>query len=480
MTVSLLQASDLELLHASVLEVLGQTGVRFESRNARRLLEEAGCQVDEDSRVVRFSSDLVDWAISKLRRKVLLAGRDPEKDVMLDGSRTAVVPAGICPYMFDESMRGQRFATLDDLSELGRVCDALDEIGALWYPVIPDAVDSGDATDLVTLACLLANTGKHIQGQLVRPEDVVVALELLRLVAPEDDLRGRPIFSSLYCPVSPLIHEAANTDAGMAMVAAGIPLLIITLPLAGATAPATLAGAMVQNMAETLSAVVLFKLVDEDCPLVLAGTTALIDFGTGEFATSVPEIALLNVAHVEWIHSYGAPAMSVGFPTDSYGYGHKMGAEAMGYGLLTHLSRPDMMLGPGNMAAGTVMSLRKLVFDCELLRYGDRLRQGLVVDAEHAQLAAIDEVGPGGNHLERLETLDTVRAGEVWRPELLRRTSYEEWSGYAADPMGAAGAKAEEILATHRPMSLPEPARAGIREHLLRARPEARAVVERL
>jgi len=76
--------------------------------------------------------------------------------------------------------------------------------------------------------------------------------------------------------------------------------------------------------------------------------------------------------------------------------------------------------------------------------------------------------------------LNHCRAGEVRRPELLRRTPHEERTAHVADPMAAAGTKVDEILAAHQPMSLPEHVPGGIKECLIGARPEARAVVERL
>ncbi len=471
---SLLGGAEIEFLQENVLRVLEDVGVDFGSPRARRILLEAGCAVDGDR--IRFPRSLVEWAIGQLRREVFLAGRDPRRDVLLDGSATCVVPAGICPYVADLETGLRREATLDDLAQTGLVCDALDEITALWYPVAPSADTDGLTMNLASLATLLRTTGKHIQGQLNRPHDVPVALEMMRAASPGDDPRERPIFSSLYCPVSPLMHEQESVEAGMAMAEAHLPMLVITLPLAGGTAPVTLAGAIVQNTAETLSAVVLFKLIDEACPLILAGTTGVMDMRSGAFSTSAPEIALLNIAHIELIHAYGAPVMSVGYPTDSYGLSHKAGAESMGYGTLTRLARPDMMLGPGNMEAGNTFSLCKLVLDAELLSYSARLMRGLVVDEAHVAFRSIAEVGPGGNFLECDETVSFVREGEHWRARLLRPTTCEEWS------QSGSGAWEEElracvreILGSHHPMPLPEGAEAEIAALLSQARGSADA-----
>ena len=113
----LLGDEDVEFLRGRVLAVLETVGARFESSRARAVLGQAGCIVDEDSHVVRIPRALVEETIASFHRDVLLAARDPQKDVLLDGSRTYQTTAGICPYIVDRPTGQPREPALADLAE---------------------------------------------------------------------------------------------------------------------------------------------------------------------------------------------------------------------------------------------------------------------------------------------------------------------------------------------------------------------------
>ena len=274
----------------------------------------------------------------------------------------------------------------------------------MWFAVSPTVDAPGELADLASLACLLASTGKHIMGQLVRPEDVPVAVEMLQLAAPGSDLRARPIFSSIYCPVAPLTHEGKAMEAGMEMAKAGIPLDVFSLALSGATSPMTLAGTVVQTMADELSAAVLFKLVAPDCRLILSANSGIMDMRTSRFATSTPETLLMSVAEIELVRSYGAPSLSVGHVSDSYELGFRGGLEDMAQAMMTRMAGPDIMIGLGTVEAGQAISLPKLVLDAEVAQHGARIQRGLDLDEDHAAVETIAGVGPGGNYLGHRET----------------------------------------------------------------------------
>lgn len=473
---ALLDGSDLERLRSEASRVLWEVGAKFESAKACDVLGKAGCKVEHDSGLVRFPNELVEWAISRLSRDVLLAARDPRKDALLDGARTFATSSGICPYVVDDETGRHREPSLKDLSEIIRVMDALDEVGLCWLPVSPTADAPGSLSDLFALGCLLANTGKHIQGQLVRPEDVPIAREMLQLAAPGVDLRERPIFSSLYCPLSPLMHEAGTVEAGMAMAAAGIPIDIFSLALSGATGPMTLAGCVVQTLAEELSAAVLFKLMNEECSLILTAVASIMDMRNARFVTAAPEIALMSLALTELIHACNAPTLAGTCFMDSYQLGFRGGLENMGVGLLTWLARPEIAVGMAGVEAAQAISLPKLVLDAEVIQYQARILEGMGVDEERVAVDLIAGVGPGGHFLDQPATVKFLRSGEHWTPQLLRRGGYEDWQAGAPDDVELATKRVQEILAEHAPLPLPAAAGAALDELLDDVRQERTGV----
>lgn len=451
---AILDAADRDLIHERSLRVLETVGVRFQSRAARGVLREAGCAVDDESGVVRIPGRLVDWAVGRLPAHVLLAGRDPARDALLDGSRTFATVAGICPWVVDFDSGAYRAPRLADLEVVTRIADALDAYGIVWYSVSPtDGVPAG-LVDLAATACLLENTSKHVMGQVLRPEEVPYALELVELFGGIAGGPARPVFSVIYCPVAPLQHDGPALEAAMALAAKRVPIDIFSLALAGATAPVSLAATVMQTNCDVLSAVVLFQLVAPGCPLIYSANAAVMDMATSRIAVSTPETLLMNVAQTELAHSYGMPALSVGYVPDSSVLGFRGGAEDMALALTTRLARPDIMTGLGTLEAGQAVSLPKMVLDAELVAYLDHMAEGFAVDDERLGEGSIAAVGPGGHYLGLKETRTRIRAGEHWHPDLLRRASYGDVQAGAPGEVERARDAVVRLLAEHEPLAV--------------------------
>jgi trimethylamine--corrinoid protein Co-methyltransferase len=464
----LLDPGDRDLIHRRTLDVLDRVGVRFASAAARDLLAEAGCRVDEATSIVRIPADLVEWALGRLPREVLLAGRDPSRDARLDGSRTFATVAGICPFVVDLDTGLYREPGLADLSAVTRVADALDAYGIVWYSVSPTAGVPAGLVDLAATACMLQNTSKHVMGQVLRPEEVPFALELVRLLA-DDGGAPRPVFSAIYCPVAPLQHDGPAIEAAMALAKRGVPIDIFSLALAGATAPVPLAATMLQTNCDVLSAVLLLQLAAPGCPLIYSANAATMDMKTSRIAVSTPETLLMNVAQTELAHSYGMPALSVGYVPDSSELGFRAGVEDVALALLTRLGRPEIMTGLGTLESGQAVSLPKMLIDAEIVTYVEHVGAGLTVDDEHLCVGAISQVGPGGQYLSLKETRTRVRAGEHWQPDLLRRSSYADVRRGTPDEVERARDAVEQLLRSHRPLPVGASAEAKVAEVLASA-----------
>ncbi len=470
--VSLLHPSDRDLIHERTLEVLDRVGVRFQSAKALEVLEDAGCRVDREGEIVRIPAHLVEWALDQLPRDVLLAGRDPGRDALLDGSRTFATVAGICPFVVDMDTGLYRAPRLRDVEDVTRIADALDAFGIVWYSVSPTEDTVAKMTDLAATAGMLAATSKHVMGQVTRPAEVPYALEIVRLCGGDDGRDERPLFSIIYCPVSPLQHGGPAIEAAMALAARRVPIDIFSLGIAGATAPVTLAGTIAQTNCEVLSAAVLLQAVAPGCPLIYSANAGIMDMRTSRFAVSTPETILMNVAQIELAHSYGMPALSVGFVPDTSELGFRCGVEDMGFALPTRLARPDIMTGLGTLEAGQAVSLPKMLLDAEIVAHLDRVMDGIAVDGEHISVEAISSVGAGGQYLSQKETRTRIRAGEHWLPGLFHRFSYSERLRGAPDEIHGAAERVAEILESHRPMPLPPGAAEHVADVLLAAERE--------
>ena len=238
-------------------------------------------------------------------------------------------------------------------------------------------------------------------------------------------------------------------------------MCIYSMGLTGATAPVTLAGAAMQANVEILSSVVLFQLARPGVGCIYVADTGVLDMRSGAYAAAAPESVLLTQALVGLARRYDLPVMATGFTGDANESSMMSGAEGGMAALASALMDPDLLCGAGMHAGAQMLSLPKILLDCELFRQCRRVRAGLEVDSERLLEELVGRVGPGGHFLRARETRDYLRRGELLAPRLLQREPFEAWS--AARPpescrpaeVRRAAAAVEEILATHKAPPLP-------------------------
>jgi trimethylamine--corrinoid protein Co-methyltransferase len=453
-------AAEVEAIHAASLRVLADVGVTFPDAGARALLAEAGAAVDAESGLVRIPPRLVEDALASAPRDVLLAGRDAAHDVRCDGADVHLTLDGTGAYTLDHRSGERRPSTMQDLADASLVADAADEVGVVWN--IVSAADAPPNTQVLDeLAAIVSHTGKHVQGEVQRAEEVPFVMEILGAAAGGSWDPARPFFSIVYCPVPPLQHEPEMLGAGLALARQGVPICVYSMGLTGATAPVTLAGAVMQANAEILSAIVLFQLARPGLGCIYVADTGVLDMRTGAYAAAAPESVLVTQAMVGLARLYDLPVMATGFTGDANEFSAMSGADAGMTAITSALMDPDLLCGAGMHAGAQMLSLPKILLDCELFRQCRRVRAGLEVDDERLLEGLVADVGPGGQFLRARETRRFLRAGELLAPRLLRREPYEAWSAarapgtrWAAE-VDRAAAAVEEILSTHRPAPLP-------------------------
>lgn len=472
-TLRLLDADAIRQAHRSALEILERVGVRFGSREAEEVLQDAGQRLDPASRAVRIAPDLVERCLRLLPSQVRLAARDPQRDVVLGTGRVHVCLDGQGTFVLDPESGERRTSTLADLVRATRLSDALESVDFYWAPVIPaDVPDS--ARTIAEAATGFANTSRHVQHEVKHPSQVPYLLEMIdALIGDRRRHRERPIFSVTVCPVSPLQHEAEMTTACMELARHFVPILLLPMPLAGATAPVTLAGTLSQTLAEFLSGVVLYQLVQPGCPMIFGIGSTILDMRTGLYAAGAPELPLLNAALTEIGHHCGVPVMAQGVVSDAKTPGSQAAYEKMASGLVAALAGSDVVNGLGLLDSHQTLCLEQLVIDDEIFRVVRRIGRGFEVDREHLMLDLIAEVGIGGNFLGKRATLDYLRRGEHFQPRFGHRGSYESWVRRGRDEVARAREQAERLLAEHRVSPLPPETAAALREIVERADPRA-------
>lgn len=454
--ISLLDEAARQQVHERSLEVMERTGVRFASAKALAVLREAGCRVDEDTQIVHIPRELVEEAIRTAPKDIVLAGRDRARDVVLDHTRSYATLDGIGAYVLDHVTHERRLSTAADLAQAVRVGDALDEVGVAWYIVNP--TDEKPKLEILRgVETMLRNTGKHVQAEVLHPDEVPFVMEMLATVSDEGRWDPeRPTFSVVYCPVAPLQHEGDSVEAAMLLAREHVPLTVFSLGLSGATAPVTLAGTVVQTNCDVLSGFVLFQLIEPGCPLIYVGDSAIMDMRSATYATAGPEAGLINLALTEMGKHYGFPVLTTGFTSDAKELCMQSGLDGGLMAAMAHMSGVDLITGMGMLDSAQMLYLPKLILDAEVMRECQRIMRGVEFDDEHMLTGLIDEVGPGGHYLKAKATKTFLRAGEHWVPQLFPRNSYEAWVAAPTSEYERATAVLDRIVAEHQPKPLPE------------------------
>jgi len=453
---SMLDEAAIGYVHEQSLRLLAEVGVRVPLARAQALLRGAGAAVDDDTQIVRLPRDLVESAIARAPKHVLLAARDPEKDALLDHTRTFATHDGMGAMCLDHRTGERRPSTARDLRDAMTVADALDEIGVLWYTAYP-CDEEPRLQSLRGLQAMLTGSAKHVQGEVTDPADVPFVMEMLAAASPGGVWRPeRPIFSIVYCPVSPLQHDADSLEAAILLAEQGVPITVFSLAMAGATAPLTLAGTAVQTNAEGLAAFAILQLAVPGCPLIYVGNAGIMDMRTSTYTSAGPEEILLNLALTEMGRHYGFPVLSCGLSSDAKELCVQVGSDGGPMAYCTMLAGADLLTGAGMLDSAQLLYLPKLVLDAELIRQGQRLMAGVAFDDEHVMVDVTARVGPGGHFLAARETRRFLRSGELQLPQLFVRGSYDGWVAEGTSESQRATEKVDEILATHHPLPLPD------------------------
>ena len=456
--ITYLTDEDRRFIHDQVAFLLEEVGVGYNSVAAIDVLEEAGAVVDRERLRARLPWELVERCLRTCPPQVRLAGRVPGSDVVLgDGSLTFCTD-GTGTYLYDDETGVRSEGSAAALRQVMRLFDAIPEVDYAWPSI--SARDLHPLTaGLEIEAISFANFSRHIQDEVRDPAHVAPLLEIFQAVAG-GSLWDRPVFSIVDCTVAPLQHEREMTEAAMELVKAGVPVLVLPMPLTGTTSPITVLGTAIVNMAELLSAVVLFQLVQPGCSLISGVGAAVADMRTGGYLCGAPEVGLINIICIEMSHQYGLPVTGTAGTGDSKAGNFQAGAEAMLTGLACGLAGADSMLAFGLIDGAETVTLAKTIMDRDVVTMIERLLRDDCIDPAHALTGDIREVGIGGHFLGRRSTREFMRSGELWSPQVFQRAPFESYGGRSL--VEDAAAQARELLRTHEVPPLPDDVAAEI------------------
>ena len=458
-------------VHTDALRILAEVGVKFPFEPALAVLEKGGAVVDYDKQTARISEAMVDHALSKTPKTVLFGARDPDMSFELPTEETYVNLDGCGIHVYDYKSGTKRGAVLSDVADAAKVFDALPLGKLLWPPLSPEDVASGPRS-IISTAVTYLNSSKHVMDEVKSVDEIKYVIELSKAIAGSmEEMRKNPMYSVTYCTVSPLSHDEEMLEATMEISKYGVPVLIYPMSATGTTGPGSLSSNIAMAIAEELSAIVLFQLNEEGCPLVFGGALAAVDLKSGQFTDGMPETTLMLCALQEMYEYYKMPGMMSACGTDSKKPDMQSGIEKMMTTLPLILGGGGLMQGIGMSEGSMTLSLEQMVIDHEMVRLCKRIRDGIDFLQDKDFFDDIREVGPEGHFLARKNTRKSFRSSEFARIGLMERGSYEDWEAAGKpDLWENAHKKVLEILTAEQRMPMDPNLEKTIREIMEEAR----------
>lgn len=449
-----LSHDEIETIHRSSLDLLAEVGIMLHSRRALDVVAEHGATVDYETTVAKLPPDLVERALSTMPESFVLGARDPENDLPLDGRHIYLSAdgCGVSRRHFDGRIEP---SCKQDLIDAARVAQAMPNVSAT--SAIVSAQDCPAQSRMLHEfdACARNSTKHHI---CVSMKEDWEARSLIRMgeamAGGSRELAERPMFSVIICTVSPLHQERFGMDLALPLAEAGIPINFYPMPILGATAPITIAGAATINNAEVISAAAVVQLAFPGAKVTHAGGPTAMYMDSGAYASNSPEALLLRGIQGQMADFYRIPAWFGAGATTAKEPGSQAAYENALAMMTAYASGADCTFGTGLLDGSRILSLEQIVNDNEVFGIVTRLLRGVEVSEETLARELIERMGFSGNYLFDPHTRKHVR--ELWRAQLSETGTYDTWQKAGAkSAVEKAQERVTEILAAD-PLPFPE------------------------
>ena len=424
----IISADQVESIHDASLKILRDIGIRVESKTALKLLKDVRAEVDWDTQHVRFDPDLINELVSGLPEEFTIHARNPAKTVTM--GKNSIVFATVCgPSFVTDIDRGRRAGTKVDMEDFVKLSGSLNvfhhEGGGGLEPL--DLPPETRHLDMMYAQITLTdkawqpnwmNTGK-------RARDCIEMAKIARQT-DDDGIKQRPAIVGGVNTNSPLLFDEGQADGMREFALAGQPVHVTPFTLAGAMAPATVAGAVTLQNAEALGCIALTQAAAPGAPTFYGHFTSNVDMRSGSPAFGTPEYAQSVIMSGQLARRYKLPYRSSSTTASACvdlqaTYESDISIYAC---IQAHVN--NVMHAGGWLEGGLTCSFEKLILDAELLQIQSAFLDPVIVNEDTIGLEAIEEVGSGGHFFGATHTLERYQ-NAFYEPILSDWRNYETW-----------------------------------------------------
>ena len=288
--VEILSADQVETIIETALQVLATQGMRFLQPASRKMMQEAGAEVDEAEMIVRFDPDLVREKLQHAPAEFELRARNPEHDLKVGGNNIIFGSVG-GPAFCSDLDKGRRPGTYEEMCDYLRVIQSLNIIQQEGGGPF-EAMDlPGETRHLDLYLAQIRLLDKNWQAYALGRERTVDAIEMacISLGVDREELAKRPAVLAIINTNSPMQLDIPMTEAVIELASANQVCCITPFTLAGSMSPATLAGTLMQQTAEVLAVATFSQVVKPGAPIIYGSFASNVDMQSGAPALGTPE-----------------------------------------------------------------------------------------------------------------------------------------------------------------------------------------------
>ncbi len=409
--------------------ILEGIGIKVLTSDNRFLdtLQAAGAEVDYENQMIRFGQDMMDELLGKAPSRFTLYSRDGKNDLRLGEGNVYIGNGGRVFRILDMATGGYRLTLLRDVANAAMLVNSLDNIP---FYVIPGQAHDIKAVNyhLLDFYYALNYTTKHVLGGCDDLHGAQQMWDLVSIVAGgEDKFREKPFVSVMVNPISPLSMDENTLEILDFCVKHGVPVMWDPTPIAGATAPATLAGTLAQMHAEALAGIAISQVLAPGAKVAYGAVPTTMDLRNMEFSMGSVEMAMMNAAAVQLAKLYELPCYPTAGVTEAKRPDIQAGFEKSVSTLMVASAGGDMIhLTVGMLDSGNSISYEQFVMDNEFIGMIHHLLAGTKVDEGTLAFDVINSVGPRGNFIAEDHTIDHMME-EFFYPNLRVRCNFDIW-----------------------------------------------------
>lgn len=449
-----LSPSELDQIHAGSMEVLSEVGVKVDYGKAREIFREGGCQVDENEKSVKIPEKIVLWALEQAPDLINLHGADLQFKMQIGEDNINFAGLGTPTSILDTETGVYRPTTLEDLIRHIKLIDSCKYINSTQMDVWPNDIP------MTTIhAEAIRAWARHSRKPFgMGCYGYLPTLDMMRMMAlavgGKEELKKHPRFFGICSVVSPLQMNKEQVEGMLICADYGQPVTMAPEAISGATAPATLAGLLVQENAAILAHITLAQIFRPGAPVLYGTVSTIANMRLGTVALGAVETGMISAASAQLARRYKLPIRSIGASTDSKVEDIQAGLERSANLMQAALAGVNYITCGGTLDSTMVESEPLLMLDDEWCGAILRITRGIDVNPDTMAVEMIKGVGFSGHYLAEEHTMKYFKS-EHFIPALLPREPYTTWEKEGSiTAMDRARVRVREVLDAHQSVEL--------------------------